>query len=68
MTTTNQSIDWAKQLRGARAERGHSQRQAAEEIGIPVQTYQTWEQGRRAPRAVLYVKAARRYIRRNSKA
>jgi len=63
-----QSMDWATELRRARDIRGHSQREAAEDMGVPPQTYITWEHGRRRPKAVLYVKAARKYIQRASQA
>lgn len=53
----------ARRLRDARQRHGHSQRLAAVAMGVPTNTYQTWEQGRRVPTAVLYVKAVERYLR-----
>ena len=49
-------------IREARARYGHSQREAAEAMGLPTNTVQTWEQGRRIPTTVLYVRAVEHYI------
>lgn len=40
----------AERLKARRAERGLEQQQAAEELGIPLRTYQEWE--RAVPEAV----------------
>lgn len=52
----------ARRLRDARRRHGHSQRQAAIAMGVPTNTFQTWEQGRRMPTVVAYVKAVERYL------
>ena len=39
------------ELRRARESRGLTQAQAARKIGVPVDTYRTWEHGTRSPRA-----------------
>lgn len=52
----------ARRLRRARLHYGHNQREAAAAIGVPTNTYQTWEQARRTPTVLAYRKAISRYI------
>lgn len=40
-----------ERLREAREHRGLTQREVASDIGVTVQTYQSWESGRTEPRA-----------------
>ena len=48
-------------IKQARARRGHTQEQAAREIGVTIPTLSRWENGHRVPRG-LSVKAILRYV------
>lgn len=51
----------AEQIKAARAARGHSQADAAREIGCSVDGLRKWEQGTREP-VGLYAQAVQHYI------
>lgn len=43
------SEKFISRLKGIRQDKNFSQKQIAEQLGIPVSTYANWEQGRREP-------------------
>ena len=52
MATAEKTVsEWARKLKELRARLGITQREAAEKLGVHIQTWKNWEYGRREPTA-----------------
>lgn len=43
------NVLWNKKMELARTEKGWTQQEVAEKLGVPIQTYGRWERGRNKP-------------------